>query len=52
MQKIIIIGTILIFLSACGFKGPLYLPPKTDEPTVKNTNDKANNIAESTVHEK
>ena len=52
MQKILIIGTIIIFLAACGFKGPLYLPTKTNEPTVKSTNNKVDNVAESTINEK
>ncbi len=53
MQKSLIISTIIIFLAACGFKGPLYLPSKQAEPAVESTTVKPinKNIEESTIRE-
>lgn len=50
-KNILFLNFILFFINSCGFKGPLYLPPKEPEKTKIKTSDKCmqeqKNIIES-----
>lgn len=50
-KSILFINFILLYINSCGFKGPLYLPPKEPAKTEIKTNERCKpesaNIIES-----